>query len=152
MGKKSEAKRKKKLRERLKGGEAVSTRAMGVQERAAKWFAEFDAAPNVIAELLDQDDAVLAYIEGNIDGGWTVVVADAPLAGTDDEMIALGWLLTAAVDDTEAGEKSFLQFAPWLIEEIERQCDARNVECLEFLRSLLPPDKRHKSLPQQCSL
>ena len=127
-------------------------RAVDIQERAAKWFAEFDATPNVIAELLDQDDAVLAYIEGNIDGGWTVLVADVPVAGTDDEMIALGWLLTAAVDDTEAGEKSFLQFAPWLVEEIERQCGARNVEWLELLRSLLPPGKRHKSLPQQRSL
>ena len=76
------------------------------------------------------------------------VPASCSLAGTNEEFSALGWFLSAAVDDRSAGNSSFLRFSPWLIEEVDKRCEAGNVDFYDFLRSLLPSEKRHLTLPE----
>jgi len=148
VGKQSDAKRKAKLKDRCKKAEAGLARALATQSKVAEWAAAFDAAPNIIAELVDEHGTVLAYVEGDADENWTVVVDDEPVAGVSDEFVALSLFLGAAVDDRADGNTSFIQFGPWLLEEIERRCEAEDIEWHEFLRSLLPTDKQHLALPQ----
>ena len=149
VGKQSDAKRKAKLKDRRKKAEAAFVRAVATQRKVTKWAAAHDAEPNIIAELVDELGAVLAYVEGEADQSWAVVVDDEPVAGASDEFLALGLFLGAAVDDRAAGNTSFIQFAPWLLEEIEKRCEAENMEWHDFLRSILPVEKRHLALPQQ---
>ena len=111
-------------------------------------MAAHDALPNIIADLVDDEGAVLADVEGEADETWTVVVGGVPVAGTNEEFSALGWFLSAAVDDRSAGNSSFLRFSPWLIEEVDKRCEAGNVDFYDFLRSLLPSEKRHLTLPE----
>jgi len=152
VGKQSDAKRKAKLKDRRKKAEAALARVVGTQSKVAEWAASFDAEPNIIAELVDEHGAVLAYVEGDDDENWTVVVDDEPVAGTSDEFVALSLFLGAAVDDRAAGNTSFIQFGTWLIEEIERRCEANNMEWHDFLRALLPLEKQHLALPHQRAL
>ncbi len=148
MGKQPDAKRKAKLTERRRKHEASVSKVVANQSKAADWIATFDAEPNVIAELVDEQGTVLVYVEGDTDENWTVFVDREPTAGTNDEFAALGWLLSAAVDDQVAGNNSFIRFSPWLLEEIEKRCEAENLDWYEFLRSLLPRDKQHLGLPE----
>ena len=149
VGKQSEAKRRAKLKVRRKRAEAVSARLPAIQSNGAGWCAASDAASNIIAELVDEEGSPLAYIEGKGDESWTVVVGDMPVAGAADEFDALGMFLIAAVDDQADGNKSYMQFSPWLIEEIEKRCEAANMEWHDFLRALLPREKRLMALPPQ---
>ena len=98
---------------------------------------------------MDVHGALLAYVEGDAEENWTVVVDSVPVAGTSDEFAALSWFLSAAVDDQAAGNTSFIQFSPWLLEEVEKLCEAKNMEWNDFLQSLLPLDKQHLKLPGQ---
>lgn len=152
MGKQSDAKRKARLKDRRKKAEGALARVVASQRKVAEWAAAFDAEPNIIAELVDHDGAVLAYVEGDADENWTVVVDDEPIAGASDEFVALSLFLDAAVDDRAAGNTSFIEFGAWLLEEIESRCEAQNMEWEAFLRSLLPPEKQHLALPQQRAL
>lgn len=52
-----------------------------------------------------------------------------------------------AIDDRAAEGESFIQFSPCLVEQIEERCDARGADPDQFLRSLLPMDKRGAALP-----
>jgi hypothetical protein len=149
VGKQSDAKRKAKLKARRKSFEAAEARARATSAKVATFFAAHDAEPNIVAELLDEHGALLAYIEGRDDESWTVVVDDEPVAGSTDLMASLGMFLTAAVDDRADGNTSHMQFSPWLLEEIQSRCDAANVEWTEFLLSLLPAEKRQMKLPEQ---
>jgi len=149
MGKQSDAKRKAKLKDRRKKVEAALVRAVATQTKVAEWTAAHDAEPNIIAELVDEHGVVLAYVEGDADESWTVVVDDEPVAGASDEFVALSFFLAAAVDDQAAGNTSFIQFMPWLLEEIEKRCESEKMEWQDFLRSLLPLEKRSLALPQQ---
>ncbi len=149
MGKQSDAKRKAKLKDRRKKAEAAQVRAVATQSKVAEWTAAHDAEPNIIAELVDEHGAVLACVEGDTDECWTVVVDDEPVASASDEFVALSFFLGAAVDDKAAGNTSFIQFAPWLLEEIEQRCEAEKMEWQDFLRSLLPLEKQSLALPQQ---
>lgn len=149
VGKQSDAKRKAKLKDRRKKQEAALSRVVASQTRVAKWVAAFDAEPNIIAELVDVHGAPLAYVEGDAEENWTVVVDNVPVAGTSDEFAALSWFLSAAVDERAAGNKSFIQFTPWLLEQVEKLCEAKNMEWNDFLRSLLPLEKQHLKLPEQ---
>lgn len=149
MGKQSDAKRKAKLRDRRKKAEAALIRAVVSQSKVAEWAAAHDAEPNIIAELVDEDGAVLAYVEGDADHGWTVMVDDETVAGATDEFVALSFFFGAAVDDRAAGNTAFIQYAPWLLEEVEKRCEAANMEWQDFLRSVLPVEKQHLALPQQ---
>ena len=148
MAKKSDAKRKAQLKERRNKFETTVARRLASQVRTNEWMAAHDALPNIIADLVDDDGAVLAYVEGEADETWTVVVGGVPVAGTNEEFSALGWFLSAAVDDRSAGNSSFLRFSPWLIEEVDKRCEAGNVDFYDFLRSLLPSEKRHLTLPE----
>lgn len=148
MGKQSDAKRKAKLKERRKKAEAASARALAAPNKIAEWFVTHDAESDVIAELFDENDAVMIHIEGDGDELWVVMVGGEPVAGTSDEFSALAMFLNAAVDDGESGSTSYMRFSPWLLEEIEARCDAANVDGPDFLISLLPPEKRHLVLPQ----
>ncbi len=148
MAKKSDAKRKAQLKERRKKAAASAARSSASQTRVAEWMAASDAATNIIADLVDEDGAVLAYVEGDAAENWTVVVGGLPVAGSSDEFAALSWFLSAAVDDKSAGNSSFLRFSPWLLEEIEKRCEAQDLDWYDFLISLLPPEKRHLALPE----
>ncbi|QHB73508.1 hypothetical protein [Stenotrophomonas sp. 364] len=148
MGKQSDAKRKAKLKERQRRAEAAAARSSGVNSNVAAFFKAYDSEPNVIAELLDQSGGALAHVEGSADGeNWTIVVMGEAMAGTHDEFLALGLLLGMAIDDRAAEGESFIQFSPWLVEQIEESCDARGADPDQFLRSLLPMDKRDAALP-----
>lgn len=149
MGKQSDAKRRAKLKDRRRKAEAAPDRAVTKHSRIKEWAAAHDTEPNVIAELVDEHGAGLAYVAGDDEGNWAVVDDDEPVAGASDEFVALGFLLSAAVDDQAAGNTSFIQFAPWLLEEIENRCEAEQVGWDDFLRSLLPLEKRALALPQQ---
>jgi hypothetical protein len=149
MGKQSDSRRKAKLKERRKKADAAAARALAVQTKVADWIAAHDAEPNIIAELVDEHGTALAYVEGKDDEMWTVVVDDDPIAGASDEFVALSLFLGAAVDDLAAGNSSYMQFAPWLLEEIEKRCEAENMEWQDFLCSLLPLEKQRMALPQQ---
>ncbi|PPU68833.1 hypothetical protein XpiCFBP4643_07455 [Xanthomonas pisi] len=111
-------------------------------------MAAFDAERNIVVELIGEDGAVLAYIEGDDADSWTVVVDDEPIAGIDDEIVALGWLVGAAVDDIADGNAPVLVYSHWIVEQIDARCKAANVEWHDFLRSLLPAEKQHMQLPQ----
>lgn len=148
MGKQSDAKRKAKLKERQRKVEAAAARSAGVNSNVAAFYKAYDLEPNVIAELLDESGATLAHVEGGADGeNWTIVVMGEAAAGTDDEFLALGLLLGMAIDDRAAEGESFIQFSPWLVEQIEERCDARGTDPNKYLRSLLPMDKRSAALP-----
>ena len=149
VGKQSDAKRKAKLKDRRKKQEAAVSRVVASQTKVAKWVAALDAEPNIIAELVDVHGALLAYVEGDAEENWTVVVDSVPVAGTSDEFAALSWFLSATVDDQAAANTSFIQFSPWLLEEVEKLCEAKNMEWNDFLRSLLPLEKQHLKLPGQ---
>lgn len=151
MGKKSDAKRRAKLKDRRKKGEALLVRAVSAQPKVADWFAAHDAEPNVIVELVDGHGVILAYVEGAGDEDWTVIVGDDPVAGTSDTFVALGMFLVAAVNDRATGNESYMQFAPWLIEQIEMRCESANVDWEVFLRSLLPIELQQLALPPQRS-
>ncbi|PPT84728.1 hypothetical protein XarzCFBP7410_05445 [Xanthomonas arboricola pv. zantedeschiae] len=112
-------------------------------------MAAFDAERNIIVELIGEDGAVLAYVEGDDTNSWTVVVQDDPVAGTDDEIVALGWLVSAAVDDIAEGNAPVLVYSHWIVEQVEARCGATNLEWHDFLRSLLSTEKQHMQLPQQ---
>lgn len=147
MGKKSDAKRRAKLKERRKKEETYLVRAASAQAKVAEWIAAHDAEPNVIAELVDERGTPLAYVEGNNDDNWIVVVGDEPVSGSSDTFVALAMFLVAAVDDQACGNESYIQFSQWLIEEIEAQCESKNLDLVDFLRSLLPADKQRLGLP-----
>ncbi len=148
MGKQSDAKRKAKLKERRKQRESAVARANGVPDKVAQFFASYDVEPNVIAELFNEDHEVMVHIEGDVREHWTVIVGGEPVAGTDDEYVALGMFLLAAVDDQDAGGKPYMRFSPWLLDAISARCDAGGIDETDFLMSLLPPEKRHLALPQ----
>lgn len=150
MGKKSDAERRAKLKERRKKVDASSSRTLSTQAKVDAWFAAHDAEPNVIAELLDEQGSSLARVEGGNSDDWVVVVGDEPIAGANDTFLALSMFLVAAVDDRAGGNESYMQFSQWLIEEIEARCEAEDVDWYDFLRSLLPPEKRRLDLPSQC--
>ncbi|NYZ62030.1 hypothetical protein [Luteimonas deserti] len=147
MGKQSDAKRKAKLKERRKIRDAAIARSGSSREAIAKWMAAQEGEPNINAELVDEHGAVLARLEGDSEELWTVYVGDDPIAGSHDEFIALGFLLTAAVDEHALGRTCFLQFYPWLLEEIERRCAESEMEWQKLLSDLLPPDRQHLALP-----
>lgn len=148
MGKQSDAKRKAKLKERKRKVEAAAVRSSGLNPNVAAFFDAYDAEPNVIAELLDESGAALAHVEGSADGEmWTIAVMGEAAAGTDDEFLALGLLLGMAIDDRAAEGECLIQLSPWLVEQIEAHCDAIGEDTDQFLRSLLPMDKRGAALP-----
>lgn len=149
MGKKSDAKRRAKLKERRKKVEAHLTRETSTQTKIAEWVAAYDAEPNIIAELVDGDDTPLAYVEVDNEENLIVVVGDEPVAGASDTFVALGMFLVAAVDDRASGNESYIQFSQWLIEKIDAQCESRDLDLVDFLRSLLPIEKRQMALPPQ---
>ena len=149
MGKKSDAKRRAKLKERRKKVEAHFARAVSSQTKVTEWIAAHDAEPNIIAELVDEGGTLLAYVEGDNEDNWTVVVGGVPVAGASDTLIALGMFLAAAVDDRASGNESYIQFSQWLIEEVEAQCEVKNLDWGGFLRSLLPIEKQLLPLPPQ---
>lgn len=149
--KKSDAKRREKLKARRKKAEAHLVRLASTQAKVDEWIAAHDAEPNVIAELVDQNDTALAHIEGNSDT-WTVVVGDDPVAGASDVFVALSLFLVAAVDDQVAGNESYIQFSQWLIEEIEVRCEKENIDVESFLRSILPAEKKMLKLPPHRAL
>lgn len=148
MSKHSDAKRKAKLKERRRKAEAASARAPAVAHKVAEWIVDHDAQPNIIAELFDEDDVLMAHVQGDGDDLWTVMIGGEPVAGTSDEFAALAMFLNAAIDDRESGETSYMCFSSWLLEEIEARCDAAKIEGPDFLMSLLPPEKRRLALPQ----
>jgi len=148
VGKQSDAKRKAKLKERKRRINVAASRSSGLSSNVAEFFRAYDAEPNVIAELLDESGVVLAQVEGSLDGDiWTVVVMGEVAAGTDDEFLAVGLLLGMAIDDQASEGESFIQFSPWLVEQIEERCDVSAVDPDQFLRSLLPKEKRGAALP-----
>ncbi|MBN6102700.1 hypothetical protein JR064_11020 [Xanthomonas sp. CFBP 8703] len=149
MAKKSDAKRRSKLKERRKRAEEAQARPKTGLSKVERWMAAFDAERNIIAELIGEDGTVLAYVEGDDTDSWTVVVDNDPVAGTSDEVATLGWLLDAAVDDIAAGNAPVLVLSLWLVEQVETRCEAANIEWHDFLRSLLPIEKQHMPLPQQ---
>ncbi|WP_372164529.1 hypothetical protein [Xanthomonas euvesicatoria] len=149
MAKKSDAARKAKLKERRKRAEAAQARSLTGPSKIEDWMAAFDAERNIIVELIGEDGALLAYVEGDDANLWTVVVDDDPIVGTDDEIAALGWLVGAAVDDIAEGNAPVLVYSPWIVEQVEARCEAENIQWHDFLRSLLPAEKRHMQLPQQ---
>lgn len=148
MGKQSDAKRKAKLKERRKKAEAASARVLVDPDKIAEWFAAHDAEPNIIAELFDEDDVRMAHVQGEDDELWTIVIGGEPIAGTSDEFAALAMFLNAVVDDREQGKTSYMRFSTRLLEEIEARSAAANIEELDFLMSLLAPEKRRLALPQ----
>lgn len=152
MGNKSDTKRRAKLEERRKKADAHLVRADFTQVKVAEWLAAYHAEPNVVAELVDEHGVLLAHVEGNDDDNWTVVVCDDVIAGASDTFAALGLFLAAAADDRAAGNESYMQFAPWLIEEIEARCEAANVGWQDLLRSFPPSEKQQLALPPQRSL
>ncbi|WP_371181103.1 hypothetical protein [Xanthomonas sacchari] len=149
MAKKSDAARKAKLKERRKNAEEARARPLTGPSKVERWMADFDAERNIIVELVGEDGTVLAYVEGDDTDSWTVVVDDDPVAGTDDEIAALGWLVGAAVDDIADGNAPVLVYSHWIVEQVEARCEAANIEWYDFLRSLLPAEKQHMQLPQQ---
>ncbi|KOB18746.1 hypothetical protein AE925_11055, partial [Xanthomonas arboricola] len=74
-------------------------------------------------------------------------VEDNPVAGTSDEIVALGMLLNVAVDGLATGNTSRLHFSQWLAQEIDERCEAAGIDWSSFARSLLPPEKRLLLLP-----
>jgi len=150
--KKSDAKRREKLKARRKNAEAHLVRLASTQAKVAEWIAAHDAEPNVIAELVDENGTALAHVEGSSDDTWVVVVGDDPVAGATDVLVALGLFMVAAVDDQAAGNKSYIQFSQWLIEEIEAQCETENLEVEGYLRSILPVEKKMLALPPHRAL
>lgn len=150
--KKSDARRREKLKARRKKAEAHLVRLASTQAKVAEWIAVHDADPNVIAELVDGNGTVLAHVEGSSDDTWVVVVGDDPVAGASDVFVALGLFLVAAVDDQAAGNESYIQFSQWLIEEIEVRCEIENLEVDGFLRSILPVEKQMLALPPHRAL
>ncbi|MCL1552491.1 hypothetical protein [Xanthomonas nasturtii] len=149
MAKKSDAKRKAQLKERRKKTEEARARPLTGSSKVENWTAAFDAERNIIVELIEEDGTVLAYVEGDDADCWTVVVADDPVAETDDEIVALGWLVCAAVDDIADGKAPVLVYSHWIVEQVEARCEAESIEWHDFLRSLLPVEKQHMQLPQQ---
>ncbi|CAD7349980.1 MULTISPECIES: hypothetical protein [Xanthomonas] len=146
MAKKSDAKRKAKLKERRKQAEAAQSKTLAAPSEVGAWFAAHDAEPNIMAELVTEDGALFAYVEG--DGNeWTLIVEDNPVAGTSDEIVALGMLLNVAVDGLATGNTSRLHFSQWLAQEIDERCEAAGIDWSSFARSLLPPEKRLLLLP-----
>ncbi|WP_426803420.1 hypothetical protein [Xanthomonas campestris] len=149
MAKKSDAARKAKLKERRKRAEEAQARPLTGPSKVEDWMAAFDAERNIIIELIGEDGTVLAYVEGDDTGSWTVVVKDDPVAGTDDEIVALGWLVGAAVNDIAEGNAPVLVYSHWIVEQVEARCEAENIKWHDFLRYLLPAEKQHMQLPQQ---
>ncbi|MEB1609679.1 hypothetical protein VDQ74_07205 [Xanthomonas campestris pv. campestris] len=149
MAKKSDAARKSKLKERRKNAQEARARPSTGPSKVERWAADFDAERNIIVELVGEDGTVLAYVEGDDTDSWTVVVDDDSVAGTDDEIAALGWLVGAAVDDIADGNAPVLVCSHWIVEQVEARCEAANIKWHDFLRSLLPAEKQHMQLPQQ---
>ncbi|MBO9855145.1 hypothetical protein [Xanthomonas sp. A1809] len=149
MAKKSDAARKAKLKERRRKAEEAQARPLTDPSKVENWMAVFDAERNVIVELIGEDGVVLAYVKGDDTDSWTVVVEDDPVAGTDDEIVALGWLVGAAVDQIAEGNVPALVYSHWIVEQVETRCKATNIEWNDFLRSLLPAEKQHMQLPLQ---
>lgn len=149
MAKKSDAARKAKLKERRRKAKEAQARPLTGPSKVENWMAVFDAERNIIVELIGEDGAVLAYIEGDDTDSWTVIVGDKPVSGIDDEIVALGWLVGAAVDDIADGNAPVLVYSHWIVEQVEARCEATNLEWHDFLRSLLPAEKQHMQLPQQ---
>ncbi|MBB3833877.1 hypothetical protein [Xanthomonas sp. WHRI 8932A] len=149
MAKKSDAARKAKLKERRKRAEAAQARPLIGISKVEGWMAISDAERNVIVELIGEDGAVLAYVEGDDTDSWTVLVGGDPVAGTDDEIAALGWLVGVAVDDIADGNAPVLVYSHWIVEQVEARCEAEHIQWHDFLRSLLPAEKQHMQLPQQ---
>ncbi len=152
MKKNSDAKRRAKLKERRNRAQQHTVLMQSKQAKVAEWIAAHDAEPNVIADLVDDHGISLCRVEGRSDDDWIVIVGDEPTAGSNDAFTALGMLLNAAVDDREHGDESYIQFSAWLVEEIEARCEATEMELEEFLRSLLPVEKRRLALPRQRAL
>ena len=152
MSKNCDAKRRAKLKARRRNAEQQAVLTQSKQAKIAEWIASHHAEPNVIAELVDAHGISICRVEGNNDEGWIVVVGQEPAAGSNDTFAALSLLLSAAVDDRAHVEDSYIQFSPWLTREVERRCEAGNVSWDDFLRSLLPCDKRQLSLPHQRTL
>ena len=146
MGKQSDAKRRAKLKERRKRAEAAVSRVSSQDRDAQESMAAFDAGPYVVVSLLDDAGGTIAHVEGNAAGeDWTVVVDQAAVAGSDDEFVALAFLLGVAADRNTSGQ--LLQFSPWMVEEIDRRCEASGQSYVEYLQSLLPSEKRGLPLP-----
>lgn len=146
MGKRSDAKRRAKLRERRKKVEAAAGRVSSQDPSGQDWIATFDAEPYVVASLLDDAGSTIAHVEGDTKGeDWMVVVDGAAVAGSDDEFVALALLLGVASDRYAPGQ--LLQFSPWMTEEIDRRCEANGKSYSEFLRSLLPSERQSSMLP-----
>lgn len=112
-------------------------------------MAAHHAEPNFIAELVDEHSAVVTYLEAGTEETWTDVVDDESVAGASDEWAALSLFLIVSVDDRAAGNTSLIQLTPWLLEEIEKRCQAANVDGQDFLQSLLPLTKENMTLLQQ---
>ena len=146
MAKKSDAKRKAKLKERRKQAEVAQSQIFAAPSRVGEWAAAHDAEPNLMAELVTEDGALFAYVEGDGDE-WTLIVEDNPVAGTSDEIVALGMLLNVAVDGVATGNTCSLHFSQWLAQEIDERCEAAGTDWSSFARSLLPPEKRLLLLP-----
>lgn len=113
MAKKSDAKRKAKLKERRKQAEAAQSKTLAAPSEVGAWFAAHDAEPNIMAELVTEDGALFAYVEG--DGNeWTLIVEDNPVAGTSDEIVALGMLFKRRsrwIGDWQHKQVAFLAMA-----------------------------------------
>ncbi|WP_225043086.1 hypothetical protein [Xanthomonas campestris] len=147
MGKKNRAKRASIVKERRKHAEAAQSRAAVAPGEAASWLGAHDAEPNVIMELVAEGGALLAYVESD-DDGWTILVDDNPVAGTSEGIEALCMLLSLAADNIAAGSKPTLQISQWFAQEIEERCEATDAKVDDFLRTLVPAEKRLLPLPQ----
>ncbi|MDC6652496.1 hypothetical protein, partial [Leclercia adecarboxylata] len=125
MAKKSDAKRKAKLKERQKRFAAAESRVSVMQGDPQGSVETFDAAPYVVVSLLDDSGTMAARIEGDYGGeDWKLIADEIAVAGSSDEFLVLGLLLGLAVDRHSPGQ--LLEFSPWMIEEIDKRCDALN--------------------------
>lgn len=144
MAKKSDAKRRAKLKDRLRRHEAAAGRVQVPQTDAVQWSRGYDTEPNVIVELVDSSGFSKAHVEGDGED-WVVAVGDVAAGGSDDVFVALGMLLGISLESEFHGPT--LRFSPWLIEEFDERCEALGVDYEQLLRSLLAPSYRELQLP-----
>lgn len=104
----------------------------------------------VLASLLDQTGEELIRIE-SFGKDCVVFVAGKPTAGSDVPELALGMLLTAAVDDQSDGNESVIELSPFYQAQIEMACEKQDLTVDAYLMSLLPEDRRHLKLPKTAS-
>ncbi|MFL7958793.1 hypothetical protein ACKAWT_20800 [Xanthomonas vasicola] len=148
MAKKSDAKRRAKLKERRKNAEASQARIMAAPDVPYEWKGPTGDEPETIAALTSDDGDQIAYIEGYSDDGWEFVVDYQTVAASSDDLAMLKLFLDESTNYVSYGNVA-MSFSPWLIEKLEARCEAESIQWNDLLRSLLPVEKQHMQLPQQ---